>query len=81
VSTIIPAKASAERRPGEERGEHRGDGQDEQDACHARVVERGDEAARRRRDAQRHGNAGNADGPERLQHAPALDHATAASAT
>jgi hypothetical protein len=31
--------------PGEQRGEHRGDGQDEQDAGDRRVVERRDEAA------------------------------------
>jgi hypothetical protein len=37
------------------------------------VVERGDEAARRGRDAQRHGDARKADGPERPQHAAALD--------
>jgi hypothetical protein len=68
-----PRERLAERHPREQRGEHGGDGQDEQDACHARVVERGDEAARRGRDAQRHGDARNPDGPERLQHPAAVD--------
>jgi hypothetical protein len=58
---------------GEQGGEHGGDGQDEQDACHARVVERGDEAPRGGRDAQRHGDARKPDGPEGLQHAAAVD--------
>jgi hypothetical protein len=68
-----PPDRLAERHPGEQRGEHGGDGQDEQDACHARVVKRGDETARRDRDAQRHGDARNPDGPERLQHPAAVD--------
>ena len=68
-----PRDRLAERHPGEQRGEHGRDGQDEQDARHARVVERGDEAARGGRDAHRHGDAREPDRPERLQHPAALD--------
>ena len=62
----------AERHPGEQCGDHRREGQDEQDARHARVVERGDEAARRDRDAPRHREARDPDGPEGLEHPAAL---------
>ena len=37
------------------------------------MVERGDEAAGRGRDAERHGDARDPDGPERLRHPAALD--------
>ena len=63
----------AERHPRQHGGEHGSDGQDEQDACDARVIERGDEAGRRGRDAQRHGDARNPDRPERLQHPAVFD--------
>jgi hypothetical protein len=38
------------------------------------VVEGGDEAARGGRDAHGHGDAGEPDGPEGLDHAATLDH-------
>jgi hypothetical protein len=38
------------------------------------VVERGDEAGGRDRDAERHREPREADGPKRLDHPPTLDH-------
>ena len=68
-----PRDRLTERHPGEQRGEHGGDGQDEQDARDARMVERGDEAAGRGRDADGHRGACGPDRPERLRHPATLD--------
>jgi hypothetical protein len=68
-----PRDRLPERDPGEQRREHGGHGQDEQDARHARVIERGDEAAGGDRDADGHRDAGQPDRAECLGDPPALD--------
>ena len=57
----------------EQGGQHRGHGEDEEDASDAGVVERGDEAGGGRGHAQSDRDAREADRPERLHHSAALD--------